>query len=282
VLHASPSVQVLPSDFARRQPGARLVIFLDPGLSSRSKYLNTSSQMDSIMNALSKQSGAFYKLLIAGVVLTGIGGWMIAQSSKVTEQETVSLERLEKGTRPESRWVKASGKLLWNRAVEESRHRGGIGNVYVPFVSRRWQPGDKVAAFVKVSTLVEDKFGNSGTISGTTGLTGMSGQVRALFKRELGVESADIHIVIDEGSTPQSEARFGRICIVIGVVMLGICVVMLIVCGSESSEGGVKEGVYTKKRLAELHTQTDPQGENNCDEAVQEWMKQRGFQTTDT
>ena len=127
------------------------------------------------MNALSKQPGMFYKFLIAGIVLTGIGGWIISKSNTAAEarQEKVVLERLEQGSRPKSRWIKTSGQLLWDHAVEESGRRTRIGNVYVPLVSDRLEPGDKVAAFVQISTLEEDEFDDQGIIDGTTGLSGM-------------------------------------------------------------------------------------------------------------
>jgi hypothetical protein len=236
------------------------------------------------MNALSKQPGMFYKFLIAGIVLTGMGGWIISKSNTAAEarQEKVVLERLEQGSRPKSRWIKTSGQLLWDHAVEESGRRTRIGNVYVPLVSDRWEPGDKVAAFVQISTLEEDEFDDQGIIEGTTGLSGMSSQVRALFRRELGIEAASVHIVIDAGATPQSEGRAGRICLVFGIVLLGICGVMLLLATAEGADGDIKEGLYTKQRLAELREQSNPQGENSCDAAVQEWMKDRGFQTTHT
>lgn len=233
------------------------------------------------MNVLSRQTGLFYKLLLAGVALTGMGGWMISKSNSVTEQENVSLERLEQGRRPKSRWIKTSGELLWDHAVEETG-RAGIGNVYVPLVSDRWEEGDKVAAFVEISTLVEDEFGDRRTIEGTTGISGMSGGVRQLFRRELGIEAASVHIVINAGTTPQSEAGAGRVCIVFGVVLLGVCGVMLFLSFAESADGEIKEGLYTKQRLAEIHAQIDPDGGNSCDSAVQDWMKERGLQTADT
>ena len=234
------------------------------------------------MNALSRQPGIFYKFLLVGVILTGMGGWMISRSNSVVEQEKVVLERLEKGQRPKSRWIKTSGNLLWDRAVEESGRRTRIGNVYVPLVSDRWEPGDKVAAFVKISTLVEDQFDDRGVIEGLTGLGGMSGPVRGLFRRELGIESASVCLVIDAGSTPATGGAAGRFCLVIGVVLLGICGVMLLLSTAEGANGEIKEGLYTRQRLAELREQSNPQGENSCDAAVQEWMKERGFQTTST
>ena len=232
------------------------------------------------MDAISKQPPMFFKLLMAAVLLSALGGLMLSSSEAVTEQETVRLEILESGRKPKSRWIKVSGHLLWDWTVEERSRKSGIGSVYVPLVSDRWEPGDKVAAFVEISTLADDGFGDEVTIEGMTGTAAMSGPVRSLFKRELGIEAAEAHIVINEGTSPQSEARAGRVCIGIGVSMLAICGVMLVFSTAGTANGEIKEGLYTRQRLAELQEKSDPQGEQSCDAAVQEWMKQRGMQTT--
>jgi hypothetical protein len=160
-----------------------------------------------------------YRLLGAGLGLMGLVGggviWLHGYSAgPLTDLRAADLEA---GGAPASGWVRARGRPLWDRRIEFE-----VNEVYVPVVSERWKPGDKVALFVRPNgplTLVAAPVPPPLDGDGTLVIGGLPGPARTDFEKA-GLPPAEHHQVVSMGWRPDNEMALGGPLFGAGLILL--------------------------------------------------------------
>ena len=214
------------------------------------------------------------RLMMIGVVMTGMGVWMLLPTLKAKEQVDVRLSQLAMDRELKSYWIKTSGHFIWDDVIEV-RKGSSPQWYYVPFVTDSWVPGDEYPAIVMISPFgeISENEPDFATIDGLIDPLGVPLHVRAMFDNSIAKNA----VLIDEGDDPRVRAKFAKILILIGLAGLGGGGLIFARSGPSFSSGDwepKKERQKTEKELAR-----ESAANHNRDDMIANWMATKGLNT---
>jgi hypothetical protein len=159
----------------------------------------------------------------AGIVMLVGGALLTTAGLRAGALSKPDLAVLETGAAPASRYVRVSGRLLREKALQQSMRNSPGGTLFVPLVCPGWQAGRPAALYVRVvdpkdPRLAEDVF------QGTLAENGLPGPIRTVFEQS-GPRPTSPHYVLELGNRPSRDIDNGLGLLGVGGALLALTAV---------------------------------------------------------
>ena len=209
-----------------------------------------------------------FRITFVGVCLL-LSAWSLYEPTRNgSVLETVDIGALHRGKNPDSTWIKVSGRLLWEHAVDV---RGRTSHTaYVPMVPRSWDNDSSVKLIVQISPNKEKQLGSYAEVQGM-----ISGNVPRIASDAFGEGAlSESCICLTEGKDPGTTQRFATVMFLFGGVLtgLGTMKLWLPLFNRESSFAGAE----IRKAAPEEEIRKITREAEHVD-SVSNWLASRGI-----
>ena len=208
------------------------------------------------------------RITIVGVCLLLAASSLYAPIKNASVLETVDIGSLHRGKSPDSTWIKVSGRLLWDQAVDV---RGGMTHTaYVPMVPKSWDNDSSVRLIVQISPKKEKQLGSYAEVQGM-----ISGNVPRIASEAFGEGAlSQSCICLTEGQDPGNTQKLAAVLFLFGGVLTGIGTMKLWLplFNRESSFTGTQRRKATPEEEVRKMTR-----EAEHADSVSNWLASRGI-----
>lgn len=209
-----------------------------------------------------------FRLTFVGVCLLLAAWSLYAPTRNASVLETVDIGALHRGKSPDSTWIKVSGRLLWEQAVDVRGRQSHTA--YVPMVPRSWDHDSSVKLIVQISPNKEKQLGSYAEVQGM-----ISGSVPGIASDAFGKGAlSESCICLTEGQDPGTTQRLATVLFLFGGVFAGVGTMKLWapMFNWESSAAGSK----TRKATPEEEVRKIAREEEHAN-SISNWLASRGI-----
>ena len=157
-----------------------------------------------------------FRLTFVGICLILAAWSLYAPTRNASVLETVDIGALHRGKNPDSTWIKVSGRLIWEQAVDVRGRQSHTA--YVPMVPRSWDNDSSVKLIVQISPNKEKELGSYAEVQGM-----ISGSVPRIASDAFGEGAlSESCICLTEGQDPGTTQKLATVIFLFGGVFTGL------------------------------------------------------------